>query len=156
MEFSRARHGEIPELRVVRPLLVDDALDQFRDHEVEIHVSLAVAMGRQVYAHALDPAREIRAVVEIESAQEILVRLPIAAVLRDDESRHHFEQLAGAQERPVLELVAEYRALARGARVAGERDALGRDDDFLEPGRGDAAGERCTRGTGKRHSSEGL
>jgi len=36
--------------------------------------------------------------IEVEAANEVLVRLAVARVLRDDEPRHGFEQLAFAQE----------------------------------------------------------
>ena len=58
--------------------------------------------------------------VEVEAAQEVLVGLAVAAVLRHDEARNGLQQLAGAQHRTGFELRARDRALARGFNVADE------------------------------------
>jgi hypothetical protein len=57
-------------------------------------------------------------VVEVEAAQEHLIRLTRAAMLRDDESGHHLEDLAGPQPRPRVDLVGADDALRRGDAVA--------------------------------------
>ena len=77
-ELGGAGGGKIAELRVVRALVVGDALDQLRDHEVEVHVALAVPVRRHVDRHAFHARQEVGAVVEVEAAQEILVRLAVA------------------------------------------------------------------------------
>jgi len=55
-------------------------------------------VGRDIARHAAELGGEIGAVVEVEAAQEILVGLAVAGMLRDDQARHHFERLAGAQD----------------------------------------------------------
>ena len=55
--------------------------------------------------------RKVRAVIEIESAEVVLVRLALAAVLADDDARHRLEHLAGAHHRPRVELSAGDGAL---------------------------------------------
>ena len=91
--------------------------------------------------NAVDAGREIGAVIEIEAAQEILVGLAVAAVLRDDEARHGLQQLAGAQHRAGFELRARDRALARRLHFADELVALRGDHDFVEIVGGHAGGE---------------
>ncbi len=88
--------------------------------------------------------------IEVEAAQKILVRLPVAGVLRDDQAGHDFEDLAGSKQRPVLELLMQHAAFAGRAGDAGERDAVGRDDDFFETGGGHPAGERLSRRESER------
>ena len=68
--------------------------------------------------------REVGAVIEVEAAQVVLVRLALAAVLADDDARHGFEHFAGAHDRPRVELPRRDRALARRLRDADE--VLGR------------------------------
>jgi hypothetical protein len=71
---------------------------------------------RHVDRHAFHARQEVGAMVEVEAAQEQLVRLPVTRVLRDDQARNQLEDLAGAQERPVFELFVEHGAFARRAR----------------------------------------
>jgi hypothetical protein len=55
-----------------------------------------VSVRRHVHGNAVDAGRQVRAVIEIETAQEILIRLAVAAVLGDDQARHDFQQLSRA------------------------------------------------------------
>ena len=61
-------------------------------------------MGRHVDRHAIDPDRKIGAVVEIETAQKILVSLPLSGMLGDDQAGHDLKRLAGPQERHGIDL----------------------------------------------------
>ena len=61
-------------------------------------------MGRQVEWHVVEEHREIRAVIKIETAQKILVRLPTASVLRDDDTGHSFKDFPTAQNWAVGKL----------------------------------------------------
>jgi len=63
-----------------------------------------VRVRDHVDRHSVDPGREVRAVVEIEAAQEHLIRFAGAAVLRDDHAGHGLEDLAGAHARAGVEL----------------------------------------------------
>jgi len=58
-----------------------------------------------VHRHAVDARGEVGAVVEleVEAAQEILVRLAVATVLRDDDPGHEFQHLARALGRAALQ-----------------------------------------------------
>jgi len=116
------RRREVADRGKVGPLEVVDARDELGDQEVQVHVALAMRMRGQVDRHAGEPGREVGAVVEVEAAQEVLVRLARAAVLRDDHARHVLEHLPGTQQWPIPDQLAGDRALARG---------IGRPDRIL-------------------------
>ncbi len=59
-----------------------------------------MGVGAEIDRHALDAGREVRAVVEIEAAQVILVSLAPAGVGGDDHARHGLQDFGGAQDRP--------------------------------------------------------
>ena len=71
------------------------AVDELGDQEVDVGVALAVGVRRHVDRHAVHVGREVGAVVEVEAAQEVLVGLAVAAVLRDDQPGHDLEHFAG-------------------------------------------------------------
>jgi ferredoxin len=83
-------------VREIGALAVADFFEQLRNHEVDVGVALATGMCGHVHRDIFDADREVRAVVEIEATQEILVGLAVAGVLSDDESRYHLENLADA------------------------------------------------------------
>jgi hypothetical protein len=101
-----------------------------------------VAVRVHVHRDPVDAGREIRAVVEIEAAQEILVRLAVARVLGHDESGHGLQQFARAHDRSRLELRARDGALAGRLHLADQRVFDGGHDDFVEIVRGNARGPR--------------
>jgi hypothetical protein len=74
----------------VRSLANVDRLHQLRNQEIDIGIALAVAMGRHVHRHAVDGNGEVRAMVEVEAAQKILVGFALAGMLGHDQARHHF------------------------------------------------------------------
>jgi len=96
VEVERARRREVAAVGVVRPLAEGDVLNQLRDQEVQVGVALAVAVARQIERDVVEAGREIGAVVEVEAAQEVLVGLTAAAVLRRDQAGHGLEHLRGA------------------------------------------------------------
>jgi hypothetical protein len=98
-------------------------------------------MRVHVYGNAVDAGREVRAVIEIETAQKILIGLAVTAVLGHDESGDRLEQLARTQHRPRLELGARDRALRRRFHVTDELASLRGDDDFFEIVGGNAGGK---------------
>ena len=123
IHLHRAGRGEIPQIGEVGTLLVFHAAQQFRDHEIEIGVALAMTLRRHVDGHVVDGNRDVRAVVEVEATQIILVGLPLAAVLRDDQSGHVFQKLAGAVGRSRRQLLWKHSALGR--RVGRSRQTRG-------------------------------
>ncbi len=130
--IRRAGGGEVAFVRVVRALLVVDALDQLGDQKVDVAVALAMAMRRHVHGQTVDARGEIGAVVEVEAAEKILVRLTVAAVLSDDEARHDFEYLTRAKQRTILQLRGEHGADARGVGVRESLDAPGGNGDLFD------------------------
>jgi hypothetical protein len=89
-------------------------------------------MRGHVDRHPLEPRLEIRPVIEVEAADEILVRLPIAGVLRDDETGHRLEQLALTRERAKAQIGGTDVTLGRGRRDADEVVGSSRYADGLE------------------------
>ena len=104
VDRHRAGGGEVADVGVVRPLAEIDDADDLRDDGVQIEVALTVGVGGQVVGHVVHEAGEVGAVVEAEAAQEILVRLALAAVLRHDQAGHFFEEVGGPQNGPVFEV----------------------------------------------------
>ncbi|MPM96483.1 hypothetical protein SDC9_143646 [bioreactor metagenome] len=82
-------------------------------------------MRRHVDRHAADRGGEIGTVIEVEAAQEVLVGLAVAGMLRHDQAGHHLQRLAGAQDGHGSQTLAGNQTLA-----AGCGDAL----EILGPG----------------------
>ena len=122
-ECSRRRRRRNRLRRVIRSLVVVDPRDELRDHEIEIGVALPMCVRAHVDRHAGEIGREIGAVIEIEAAQEILVRLAGAAVLGDDHARDVFQHFARPQQRAIVD---ELRGDDAGARGIGGADARSR------------------------------
>ncbi len=127
---ARADEAEIAGVGAVGALAIIDPLDDFGDQAVDVEVPLAVAVGAEVLRHVVDVQRVVGAVVEVETAQEVLVRLAAARMLRGDQTGGGFEQFAGAQQRTDLDVGTGYPAFAR---CCGDADALfaaAVNDDF--------------------------
>ncbi len=77
-----------------------------------------MTVRRHVDRYAVDARRQVRAVIEIEAAQEELVRFAVAAVLSDDQAWHHFHELTGPKHRTQRELLAADNTFARGGGCA--------------------------------------
>ena len=92
-------------------------------------------MAREIDGNAVDRSGEIGAVIEVEAAQEVLVRLPVAAVLRDDQARHGLEDLAGAIERALFDLGGADGTLRGRLGDADQTVVASVHDDRSEPGR---------------------
>lgn len=75
VERRRSRGGEIAHIGKIGALAVFDPLDQLRRYGVEIEITLTVGMGAQIERHAVEGGRKIRAVIQIEPAQEVLIGL---------------------------------------------------------------------------------
>ena len=121
VDAGRAGRREVAFLGVVRPLAIADAIDQLGDQPVEVGVALAVRVRRHVDRHAVDEGREVGAVVEVEAAQVVLVRLAVAAVLRHDHAGHELEHLGRPQGRPALD---QLRGHGAGAGRVGAADGV--------------------------------
>ena len=104
VELGPAGTAEVAQLGVIDAEAIVEVVHQLGDQEVEVGVALAVGVGGHVDRHALDPGLEIGAVIEVEAADEVLVRLAVARVLGDDQTRDGLEQLALAGDRPKPEI----------------------------------------------------
>ena len=112
-QMRRAGRTEIAHVRVIRAFLVIHPLHKFRDDGVHVGITLAVRVRRQIERHVVEEHGEVRAVIQIEAAQEILVRLSAARVLRDDDAGNGFQNFPAAQNRAVGQLRRAGRALRR-------------------------------------------
>ena len=111
-DVGRAGRGEVAVLGEVGSLGVLHAADELGNEQVHVTVAVGVRAGRLVHRHAGKVGGEVGAVIEIEAAQVVLVRLALAAVLAGDEPRHGFENLAGAHDGARLELLGGDGAFA--------------------------------------------
>ena len=75
-------------------------------------------MRRHVDRHVVDLGRKIGAVVEIEGAEKVLVRLALTGVLRNDESRDVLEYRRRPQQRLVRNLFLADIAGRGGGHIA--------------------------------------
>jgi hypothetical protein len=71
-------------------------------------------------------------VIQIESAQEILVGLSTACVLGDNDTRNGFKDFAASQNGAVGQLLCASRALTRGLRDTKHAVPPARNNDFLQ------------------------
>ncbi len=78
----------------------------FRNQEIDVGITLAMAMRGHVDRHAVDGDGEVRTVIKIEAAQEILIGFAFAGMLGHDQPRHHLEQFADPRGRARIELLA--------------------------------------------------
>jgi hypothetical protein len=76
-----------------------------------------VRVRRQVQRHTVEENGDIRAVVEIEAAQKILVGLAAAGVLRDDETGKRLQNLSRAKNGTIFEFLRAHRYLAGGLAI---------------------------------------
>jgi hypothetical protein len=103
-EVDGAGRREVAELDEVRPLVHVHLLERLRDQEVQVRIALAVGMRAEVHGQPVDEERDVRAVVGVEPAQEILLGFPAALVLTDDEPRHEAQDVGGTPLWPQLEV----------------------------------------------------
>jgi hypothetical protein len=119
----------------VGPLVVLDALDELGDDEVEVGVALAVGVRPEAHRDAIKRREEVGSVVEVEAPEEVLVRLPGAAVLGDDEPGHELQHLARAQDGTILhELTGDGPGAGRVGAAHPGLVVAGHDDVLAEPG----------------------
>ena len=66
---------------------------------------------RHVHRQPGDRCGEVGAVIEVETAQIVLIGFAFAAVLADHQPRHRFEDFAGSHQRTHVQLVRDDRSL---------------------------------------------
>ena len=99
VQLGRTRRGEVSDICDERTLAVIDSLDQLWDDKIEIRIALPMGVRAQIDRHIVHREGEVRSVVEVESAQEILIRFPFPAVLRGDDTGDSFENFTTAGNR---------------------------------------------------------
>ena len=72
-----------------------------------------MSVRRQVDWNAVEKTGQVRTMVEIETAEKILVCLAITAVLRNDYPGHGFEHFPGTADGAVFQLLRPDRTLGR-------------------------------------------
>ena len=117
-EVDGRRRVEVAVLRVVRPLEDVDPGQGLGDDEVQIGVALPVGVAPEVHGQAVGEEGDVGAVVAVESAQEVLVGLAPAVVLRDHEAGDQAQDVRGPALGPELEALAGDEDL-RGGRQGG-------------------------------------
>ncbi|MPN56411.1 hypothetical protein SDC9_204099 [bioreactor metagenome] len=93
-----------------------------------------MGVAGHVDRHAQDVGGEVAAVVEIETAQEILVGFAVAGVLGDDHAGHGFQRFGRTQQRPVGQLPGGDRALGGRVGDTGQVALAAADGHFLQGG----------------------
>lgn len=104
-EVDGAGGVEVAELRMVGPLVHVNALNRFRDDEIQVGIALAVGMAAQIDRHVVHKERHVGPVVGIEAAKKILVRLAGPAGMLDGNEAGDQPQDLG---RPALRLEQDF------------------------------------------------
>ncbi len=105
---------EIAPVGAIRTLAIILPLDDLGDQAVEVQIALAMSMRPEIHLNPVDIGGKIRPVIEVEAAQEILIGLAAARVLRGDHTRHGLQQFGGTQQRAHQKVAARYRPFTGG------------------------------------------
>ena len=95
---GRASRRKVAGIGKVRAFLIRKAAQKFRNHRIEVRVSLAVRMSPEIERHSIQLHREVRPMIEIEAAQKVLIGFPAARVLGHGHPGNHLQQFAAAQQ----------------------------------------------------------
>ncbi len=90
-----------------------------------------MTVGAQIPRHTVDIGREIRSVVQIEAAQEVLVGLAAPRMLCRDHAGNDFEQLRDFEHWPNEQIRAADGALTRRVGRSEQLEPATEYDDFL-------------------------
>ena len=120
VEIVAAGRREIALVGKIRALFKFDVAHELRNEIVDVRVTLTVRVRPEVYRHAVDVRIQVRAVIELETAQVVLICLTAAAVLADDEAGNIFQHFARAQQRARRDLFLVDRAGRCGKRLTDE------------------------------------
>src|SRR6266403_3408259 len=72
---------KIPDIRIVRPLPEGHIVHELRNDPIEIHIALAMGVRGEIDGDAINPRGEIGTMIQIKTAQEILIGFPTTTVL---------------------------------------------------------------------------
>jgi len=112
-----AGYGKIPLLRRIRTLENADRLDELRDDEVRVGVTVAVVVARVVDRDPVDGELEVLPLVGIEPTKEHLLGVPRASLVREKKSRRELERVGRVGPRDGLEL-ADRHVVVGGPELA--------------------------------------
>ena len=127
--------GKISDIGIVGPLPEVDIVNEFGNNPIQVHIALAVGMRGEIDRDTVDKTGEIRAMVEIETAQKVLIGFPSATVLCHDHARHDFQDFSRAEHRPGFELdLADTPLRGRTSNPREIIGAAGNHDRFQDHG----------------------
>ena len=132
--------GEVAQICPVRALAIVDAVDHLGDDAVDVQIALTMAMAAEVQRDIIQQSGEVRAVIQVEAAQEVLVGLAAAGMLGCNEAGHHFQQFGHPQQWPHGKVGATDGSLAGGSGNANEPFCPAEDQHFLQLS---VCGRRC-------------
>ncbi len=113
IDGERAGIGEVAGVGEVWAFADIQTADGFRHQPVQIGVTLAVGMGRQIDRHVVDEDRQVGAVIEVVAAQIILIGLAAVGMLDHRQAGRRFENFAGPRRRTIVQILPGHRHLAR-------------------------------------------
>jgi hypothetical protein len=123
-EVHRAGGGEVTVLDEVRALEAIESLHGLGDQKMEIGIALAVGVAAQVDRQSVDEEGDVGAVVGVEAAEKVLLGLPAALVLADDEPGDEAQDVGRPAMRTQLEVAPGNEDLRR----RGDRRRRRHDD----------------------------
>src|SRR5687767_11222613 len=91
IDIDRTGSREITIFGKVWPLAELQTADQFRYQEVRVRIAMPMCVCRKIDGDSRYRRRKIRAVIEVEAPQVVLIRLAFAAVLADDHAGNGFQ-----------------------------------------------------------------
>ena len=94
--------GEVALLRRVGPLEDADGVNELRHDEVGVGVAVAVVVARVVDGDAVDRELEVLPLVGVEAAEEDLLGVARAALVREEETGGELERVGGVRARDGL------------------------------------------------------
>ena len=130
-KFDAAGRAEISCAREIRPLVESRSFHQFRDEKIQVEVALAVAVGAHIERYAVDMRGEVAAVIEIQPAQIVLVRLAGSGMLGRHHAGHDLGHFARAQQGRKPDIGIADLAFGSRPRDADLLLRTAEHDDFL-------------------------
>ncbi len=112
-----AGNSEIADIGAIGSFAVIDAVNDFGDQAVDVEVALTVTMTTKVQRHVLEIGGEIGSVIEIESAQEILVGFARARMLGGNQTGNDLEKFHHSKNWAHLKIGTAHRALLAAAAI---------------------------------------
>ncbi len=116
--LGAAGDGEVALLRRVRTFENAHRVNELGDDEVRVGVSVAVVVARVVDGDAIDAELEVLPLVRVEAAEEDLLGVAGAALVREEEAGRELERVGGVGAGDGLQL-ADRDLVVGGAVRAG-------------------------------------